>query len=425
MSDPRDRGMRLGWLSIVLVVCLAAPCLADEFHVTTTADTNDGVCPSASQCSLRDAILATNSRPGHDTIHLPAGTYVFFLTGVDEDDSFTGDLDIKDHLDILGAGANVTIIDGGGIDRVFQLHRTLGPSEPIANLHDLTIRGGDLENVALPFGGGVFNYGATVSLVDCVVENNTGPAGQSGGGGIALAAQPSSPGVGHVINTTIRGNSTTWGGGIFALDSQLYIDRSTLSGNAAVNNRGGAVYLNASVAHATNSTFADNLSQIGAAFVSYHSSVSIDSCTFSNPSANLAAEEPEDEITLSNTVVAGSCVGDYFATLGGNIEGPGDTCSFVDPGDYSGVQILLLPLGDHGGPRATMPPDPVPGNVIIDNEWAETNCRSEDQRGLVRPQDGDGDGLAVCDSGAVEYHGLIFADGFESGNSSAWSATSP
>lgn len=357
MSGARRLGVCFVWLMTVFVGCLANPCLADEFHVTTTADTNDGVCPSASQCSLRDAILATNFRPGHDTIHLPAGTYVLVLTGVDEDDALTGDLDIRDHLDILGAGANVAIIDGGGIDRVFHVHRTLGPSEPIANFHDLTIRGGDLENVALPFGGGVFNHGATVSLVNCVVENNTGPAGQSGGGGIALANQPSSPGVVQVANTTIRGNSTSWAGGVYALDSQLYIDRSTLSGNVAVNSRGGAVYLNDSVAHATNSTFADNLTHIGAAFVSYHSSVSIDSCTFSNPSANLAAEEPEDEITLSNTVVAGSCIGDYFVTLGGNIEGPGDTCNFVDPGDYFGVQILLLPLGEHGGPSATMPPE--------------------------------------------------------------------
>jgi hypothetical protein len=30
-------------------------------------------------------------------------------------------------------------------------------------------------------------------------------------------------------------------------------------------------------------------------------------------------------------------------------------------------------------------------------------CPAVDQRGVARPIDGDGDGIAVCDIGAVEY----------------------
>jgi hypothetical protein len=30
-------------------------------------------------------------------------------------------------------------------------------------------------------------------------------------------------------------------------------------------------------------------------------------------------------------------------------------------------------------------------------------CPAVDQRGVARPIDGDGDGVAVCDIGAVEY----------------------
>ena len=49
-----------------------------------------------------------------------------------------------------------------------------------------------------------------------------------------------------------------------------------------------------------------------------------------------------------------------------------------------------------------------------------------DQRGVARPIDGDNDGTAVCDIGAFEFQpGPVFNDDFESGNTSAWSATVP
>ena len=64
----------------------------------------------------------------------------------------------------------------------------------------------------------------------------------------------------------------------------------------------------------------------------------------------------------------------------------------------------------------------VAGAAAID---AGTNggCPATDQRGAVRPFDGDGDGVAVCDVGAFEFGVIIFADGFESGDTSAWSVT--
>jgi hypothetical protein len=47
-----------------------------------------------------------------------------------------------------------------------------------------------------------------------------------------------------------------------------------------------------------------------------------------------------------------------------------------------------------------------------------------DQRGSTRHADGDGSGTARCDIGAVELLAtLIFSDGFESGDTSAWDAT--
>jgi hypothetical protein len=50
-----------------------------------------------------------------------------------------------------------------------------------------------------------------------------------------------------------------------------------------------------------------------------------------------------------------------------------------------------------------------------------------DVAGVVRPLDGDGDGLAVVDRGAFELvpAAMIFADGFETRDTDRWSAASP
>jgi hypothetical protein len=41
------------------------------------------------------------------------------------------------------------------------------------------------------------------------------------------------------------------------------------------------------------------------------------------------------------------------------------------------------------------------GSPAIDTGF-DANCLLADQRGAVRPQDGDGNGVAVCDVGAYE-----------------------
>jgi hypothetical protein len=60
--------------------------------------------------------------------------------------------------------------------------------------------------------------------------------------------------------------------------------------------------------------------------------------------------------------------------------------------------------------------------AVDDPLGTTTNCPAYDQRfGPDRPLDGNGDGLALCDIGAIERDSL-FADGFESGDAAEWSA---
>jgi fibronectin-binding autotransporter adhesin len=71
--------------------------------------------------SLRSAIMAADAKPNGDTIILPKGTITLTIAGANEDNSATGDLDITGKLTIQGKNANQTIIDGGSLDRVFQV----------------------------------------------------------------------------------------------------------------------------------------------------------------------------------------------------------------------------------------------------------------------------------------------------------------
>ena len=118
--------MRYGWALVCVLLALDAG--AAPFEVNSTADApdaspGDGVCQTASPgtCTLRAAIQEANALPGADTIHVPAQTYTLTIAGAGEDLAATGDLDISDEVTIQGDDAATTIIDGGGLDRVFEV----------------------------------------------------------------------------------------------------------------------------------------------------------------------------------------------------------------------------------------------------------------------------------------------------------------
>lgn len=80
------------------------------FTVNSTADQADsspgnGVCETANGsgvCTLRAAVMETNALFGTDTIIVPYGVYHLDRAGTNEDHARTGDLDIHDHLTIVG-----------------------------------------------------------------------------------------------------------------------------------------------------------------------------------------------------------------------------------------------------------------------------------------------------------------------------------
>ena len=368
--------------------------LLNTFTVTTTTDGGAG--------SLRQAIIDANALGGSNEIILNAGTYRLTLGPAGDDNANNGDLDITSDLTITGAGADVTVIDGNSLDRVFHLTG----SNANLTLTDLTVQGGSISNkgggifVDDPSaqltatrviitgniandGAGIFNEG-TINLTDVEISNN-GNAGTNEGGGIHNKESATLNGV------TISGNRSDFGGGIHNDNTatSLSLTNVTVSGNTGVDTGGGLN--NENWATINNATFTLNTASTGAGI-------------FNQGAAS--------DIDIRNTIVAGNLTnpdveGD-FNSLGNNLIGDEGSASsgFTDgvSGDQVGtsgspIDPLLGSLQNNGG--FTLTHLPLGGSPAIDAGTA-TGPPMVDQRGMVRPLDGDGDTTAAVDIGAVE-----------------------
>ena len=210
--------------------------LENVFVVDTNVDSvdaapGDGVAEdSLGRTSLRAAIMEANALDGRATIELSPGTYLLSLTGAESES--TNDLDVTSEISLVATGGGLTTVDADGIDRV--LHVSTAGS---LRVEGVGITGGTTSGS----GGGIFNEGGDVRLVNATVFSNTA----ANGGGLT------NTGVLSIDTSTISGNS---GGGIEnASGGALTLSRSTVTGNtdaaaAGVDNAGTAVLNNAIIA---------------------------------------------------------------------------------------------------------------------------------------------------------------------------------
>jgi CSLREA domain-containing protein len=427
--------------------------------VTTSADSFDGVCNL--QCSLRDAVAAANQAPNADTIVLPLGTYVLNRPvpldanglPVDDDDHQFGDLDVRGELRIRGLDTAKTIIQGQFNDRLFEVR----PGASL-RLDKLTLeKGSTVHN-----GGAVANHGQ-LTLNEVLVRHNQALYPQTAvsptktyataqGGGIANYGELTllssrlqyNTATGHQMNT-----HTGRGGGLFNHLGTVVMRDSIFLANSALDHGdsgdGGALYnLQGSVTVERSAFLLHGGAEFSdAALFNDEGELRLSNSTLSqNHLGGLVNIRRQPgamaQVTLTNVTITGHFGEDRYAVAnGGDLlihnsiiagnydfsikEAPSNCINF---GDYS-YQASGLLIGDEPSnctgdyfvsfddtysqvlvPTLSKPDETHwfhalrPGSVAIDAGIGD--CIDHDQRGVARPQDGDGDGVAVCDLGAYE-----------------------
>lgn len=333
----------------------------------------------------------------YGTVHVAAGTYY-------------QNLHIGGAQNLIGAGAPVTIIDGGGSGHVLDI--SSGPWEntisgfTVQNGNELTARlwnpadeqvlysGIKLPSIKMlpqlfnahTFGGGIHISGQhIVTLNDCVIKNNVA----HDGGGIYNEGEL------YMYGCTVSGNSAfESGGGIYNASARtMSLTNCTISGNST----GGTIIggqqtptFGAAIVYAKVMGQGGGIFNIG--------TMELLNCTIANNSTedygggfvNLAP----DTAIFKNTIVANNTAGvpgtnncfngpsGVITSLGYNLDSE-NSCGFNQPTDLINTNPLLGPLQDNGGPTFT--------HALLHNSPAidkggDPIAVVTDQRGVPRPQ---------------------------------------
>ncbi len=396
------RGPGRTWLVGVMIlgtiVASGRPASAVEFTVDAAAylvdeadaAPGDGQCASASGlCTLRAAIQETNALAGPDTVRLPGLTFPILIEGED-DTCAQGDLDISDDLELVGATTGTSIIDAGLRDRALDV---IGPA--IVSVTRVGIRNG----VAKFGDGGGIRTDGDLELSNLSIRTSQTLSGQGG------AIHNFGTGKLHLVDVTLSANQVPLnGGGLSNAGQAVLLERVTISSNIATGNGGGIANLAAAgPIDLENVTISGNSAsgQGGGIYQAGTGDVTLTNVTVANNNTGGGIRN-QTSMELQNTILAGNapanCVGNAPQSLGSNLDS-GFSCFLSAGGDLSNVNPLLGPLTFNGGPTLTQ--TLLAGSPAIDAGDNEA-CPATDQRGYGRPYDGNNDGTARCDMGAVE-----------------------
>ncbi|HEY0457671.1 MAG TPA: FG-GAP-like repeat-containing protein [Pyrinomonadaceae bacterium] len=392
-------------LALIFSLAIAQKNYAATFTVTNTNDGGAG--------SLRQAVADANVNNQDDTI-------VFDMTVFNTPRTITltsGQIAIQPDravgisktLTVNGPGANLLTIDGNHNGRIFVIDTytvidgmkiTGGNGQDSGTNPNINSIGG-----AILMGGGTFDQPELQNLIlkNSIISGNTTVINSGSGGGLVLAGKVT------IINSTISNNTSATYGGAISNHSRLTIINSTVSDNTGAFT--GGIYSNDSDIYLYNST------------VAFNAGGNIQMVPFNTSYPVLYARNS----IVSNATLNGNPMGDVgggYYSYGNNIVS--NTSGLVirnsSPTDQLNVDPQLDPqLNDNGGTTPThgiisaSSPAVDRGDNCVLVATASGGCLepalTTDQRGVVRPQDGNGDGNAVVDIGAFELAGPTGAPG--------------
>ncbi len=445
------------------------PLHAADFFVTTDSDVNSGAC-TTSACSLRDAILASNSIAGPSTIHLAALNYGVMIQGSGENDGLTGDFDVKGDLTIIGAGRDATklfisspseqIIDVAAGARLRLEHLSIGIGIRSGSFGRGSVAATWVELSDVKAGQGNASGHTIVANGNLLIENSTVESGwfspgqtaiifsgrtfdisnsmvdwQSAGVRAALAPDGSA----RIANSFFTRDSGTAsdpcgsflieGGQRILITGSQIKNRAALGVGTCIRNAqdvaiidsaitvdatyNKAASIDASTTTVRNSTIVGSLSVGGTVLLDQVTVGSNVSVVGDIPvSVSRAAGSV---VTVSNSALIGKCSGTVVA-LGNNVESPGNTCGLPAATSRVDRTYASLELGTLASHTPLDTPDvpvnylPSPMSVLnrVFTRLGILRCQVTDQRGFVR--------APICTIGAVETDAseqVLFRNGFD------------
>ena len=398
------------FLAVPLALMLVTPAYAPTWTV----------CSSG--CDFTSIQAAVDAATSGDTIQLAAETFY---------ESVTFDKD----LTVRGAGPDRTVVDGSAGSHVFQhtAHSLI--------LSDMTVRNADV---------GIDSTGHEMTVENCVIRDNTTGVSVTTTSDSFVGIYP------DVVITTTTITGTPLSDCIRNAGANMTIERSTISGCATgISTTGAYVYYAygggygygvAGSTAITNSTVTDTrvgvsvvckdltpfggcsdcppcaLATCGSGSTSIRDSTIADSsqsgvradyscpvfshggCT--NISCGGLTPEPHPcpgcfaSLSVEGSLVDNSGISNCSGVgLAAAIEGEFNLSSDKTCPWENNIDPLLLPLAYNGGSTPTHAL--APGSPAIDAGGLV--CPETDQRGVGRPADGDGDGIALCDIGSFEF----------------------
>ncbi len=396
----------------IFLIVLLFSATADSALIVVNS--NSGGLGSSGFCTLRSAINAaendTSSRgcsagSGDDTIILPNDTTINFFEVNHYNVGGNALPSILSNITIEGNNSTLSRNESAPQMRFFRISQNFVTGRK----GNLTIKNITLTNGFLDGSGGAVDNNSFLTLDHVKIINNTAIFQ---GGGVNCSSTNS---ICEIKNSLIINNYSNYGGGINVTNANLYIDSSLIQGNTAniINaaSVGGGIYVEDGNYSIINSTITDNKSNRYAGIFISNSPGFIDSSTIvnNNPIGVTGTTSIKNSILSNNP--GGNCRVNSVVTSNGYNHSDDGSCSFANTGDVINTPIELLPLTYSGLYTATYPITEE-GPAI---DTGDPNCPSTDQRGVLRPQDSNNDGIFACDKGAHEkiYRGIIFNNDFE------------
>ena len=285
--------------------------------------------------------------------------------------------------------------------------------------------------------GGAVSQSSGISLL--TISNSTFTHNSARSGGALFASSKLIIGSSTITNNTADLSSGSSGGGISINNvGSITLLNSTISNNQTSGD-GGGIYVGTGpeggINTIINSTISNNHSRSSSSPQLNNQPVNRgDYIDFDSSGGGVFAGYSTEALIIHNSIIVGNT--ETTAMLPDDVAAsplPESSHNFIGAGDsvlvitngLNGNQIgtrdvpidaQLQVLADNGGNTLTQLPSP---NSPVVDTGNDAVCETTDQRGRIRPQDGDDDGSAGCDIGAVELGDvtdLIFSDGYEEPN---------